>query len=594
MAKKCVHKGCGQTYENEDEACVYHPGPPVFHEGQKGWKCCKPRVLTFDEFLAIAPCTTGRHSDVDDTPAPEPAATPDVHVPNGTSVNLGSLQESLPAAPRVPAAQAAPAAPCAPAPPPESDDDDPAVALHHGMACRRRGCRETHKGGDRGAEKCVHHPGAPIFHEGSKGWSCCKRRVLEFDQFMNIEGCRTKDRHLFVGSGKREQAGGEEKLDTVRHDYYQTSVSVVASLYLKKIDQATAVIDFQPKSINLDLRTSDGKRYQTEFPLFATIKPEESRFRILGTKLEMTLAKADGASWPVLRSDDKPTGEMIQYYTSLQSATPKRDLSDSDLIHGAHSANTISQHNHVMTSKLIAIVAGVGSGTGASVARKFSKAYPVVLLARNPENFESLAKEINSSGGKALGISTDVSSASSLASAVETIKGEFGSDVAAAAAIFNASGGFLRKPFLEVPPETFAASLAVSATGGVLFSQSFLPLLLKGVQAKSEHPPSLIFTGATASVKANAQMASFATGKWALRALSQSLAREFGPQGVHVAHAIIDGVIDIPRTKEWLKDLAPEAKLSADGIANDYWWLHTQPVTNFTWEIDLRPAIEKW
>jgi len=68
-------------------------------------------------------------------------------------------------------------------------------------------------------EKCVHHPGVPIFHEGSKGYSCCKRRVLEFDQFMKIEGCKTKDRHLFIGSGeKKEKAGssGEEILDTVR------------------------------------------------------------------------------------------------------------------------------------------------------------------------------------------------------------------------------------------------------------------------------------------------------------------------------------------------------------------------------------------
>ena len=104
-------------------------------------------------------------------------------------------------------------------------------------------------------------------------------------------------------------------------------------------------------------------------------------------------------------------------------------------------------------------------------------------------------------------------------------------------------------------------------TGSVLFSQSFLPLLLNGVKQKSEHPPSLIFTGATASVKASAQMASFATGKWAQRALSQSLAKEFGPQGVHVAHAIIDGVIDIPRTREWLKDMGPDAKLSADGVS---------------------------
>lgn len=219
-----------------------------------------------------------------------------------------------------------------------------------------------------------------------------------------------------------------------------------------------------------------------------------------------------------------------------------------------------------MASKLIAIVAGVGAGTGASVARKFSAKYPVVLLARKPENYEPLAKEINSNGGKAIGISTDVSDASSLQKAVEAIKKEFGQDVAAAAAIFNASGPFMRKPFLETPAETFQGSIAVSAMGGILFSQSFLPLLLKGLQQGSEHPPSLIFTGATASVKSNAQMSSFSTGKWALRALSQSLAREFGPQGVHVAHAIIDGVIDIPRTKEWLKDMPAEAKLSADAV----------------------------
>lgn len=87
---------------------------------------------------------------------------------------------------------------------------------------------------------------------------------------------------------------------------------MVASLYLKKIDKSTAVIEFQSTHINLDLRTTDSKRYQTEFPLFASIKPEESKFRVLGTKLEMTLVKADGTSWPVLRSDEKLTGEMIQ------------------------------------------------------------------------------------------------------------------------------------------------------------------------------------------------------------------------------------------------------------------------------------------
>jgi len=247
-----------------------------------------------------------------------------------------------------------------------------------------------------------------------------------------------------------------------------------------------------------------------------------------------------------------------------------------------------------MASKLIAIVAGVGPGTGAAVARKFAASYPVVLLARNPDNFNDLVKEINGSGGKAIGISTDVADAKSVQNAADEIKKEFGNSVAAAAAVFNASGRFVRKPFLELTEDEFFAGLDVSGRGAFLFSRAVLPLLLAGLKQQPAHPPTLIFTGATASVKANALMSSFNTGKFALRALTSSLAKEFGPQGVHVSHAIIDGVIDIPRTKEWLKDAGADAKISADGIADAYWHLHSQPRSAFTWEIDIRPYVEKW
>jgi len=247
-----------------------------------------------------------------------------------------------------------------------------------------------------------------------------------------------------------------------------------------------------------------------------------------------------------------------------------------------------------MASKLIAIIAGVGSGTGASLARKFAAKYPVVLLARNPDNFNDLVKEINGNGGKAIGVSTDVSDVASVKNAIDQAEKEFGPDVAAAAAIFNASGGFVRKPFLDIALADFTKGWDVSLKGAVIFSQATLPLLLKGLKTNPEHPPSLIFTGATASVKANAFVSSFNTGKYALRALSSSLAKEFGPQGIHVGHAIIDGVIDIPRTKEWLKDAGPDAKISADAIADAYWHLHTQPRSAFTWEIDIRPYVEKW
>ncbi|MCJ1400740.1 hypothetical protein MMC11_003948 [Xylographa trunciseda] len=243
------------------------------------------------------------------------------------------------------------------------------------------------------------------------------------------------------------------------------------------------------------------------------------------------------------------------------------------------------------SSSALAIIAGVGPGTGAAVARKFAKKYPVVLLARNPTNYESLVDEIEKSGGTAVGISTDVTSPESVEEAFKKIKG-LGDEVAAG--IFNVGGKFIRKPFLEMSLEDFEAGYEANGKGAFLFSQQILPLLLHTVSTSPAHPPTLIFTGATASLKGSAGMSSFATGKFAMRALAQSLGREFGPRGVHVSHAIIDGVIDIPRTKEWKVSDAPDAKISADAIADAYWHLHTQPRTTFTNELDIRPYVEKW
>ncbi|KAH7326541.1 HSP20-like chaperone [Stachybotrys elegans] len=311
MAQTCVHQGCGKQFTDATEKCEYHPGPPVFHEGQKGWKCCKPRVLTFDEFMEIPPCTTGVHSTTDKPPAIEEKPQQD---DAALVKKMDALNASVPTRAPIPAAQAAPAPA---APPPESEDDDPSLEIPDGAQCRRRACGATYKKGSaREGESCVHHPGVPIFHEGSKGYSCCKRRVLEFDQFMKIEGCKTKEKHLFIGSGKKEKAAssGEEILDTVRHDFYQTSTSVIASFFLKKIVKDTAKVEFQPKQLVLDLATSDAtpKRYTADVPLFGPIDTEKSTYKVLGTKLEVVLVKADGASWPVLRSDDALTGEILQ------------------------------------------------------------------------------------------------------------------------------------------------------------------------------------------------------------------------------------------------------------------------------------------
>lgn len=169
--------------------------------------------MSFDEFLAIPPCTTGKHSAVDDTP---------VEATTAPATNTSSSEPAVKPVKPIAAttATAATSSPSAPAPtataPQEPDSDDPSLEIAHNTTCRRRGCNSTYdssKTRDRNAEVCVHHPGHPIFHEGSKGWSCCKRRVLEFDEFLRILGCTEKKGHLFIGKGKPE---GEEKVESVR------------------------------------------------------------------------------------------------------------------------------------------------------------------------------------------------------------------------------------------------------------------------------------------------------------------------------------------------------------------------------------------
>jgi len=347
MAQKCVHKGCGKVFTDPEEPCTYHPGPPEFHEGQKGspntrqltisstltrllgWKCCKPRFLTFDEFLAIPPCTTGKHSTVDDTPGPalqpEPAgdrpATKPIAVSPTSAANGDPPSTNLSAPSTRPLASAFTSEhQRSPSPAPaalESDSDDPSTPIPAKASCKRRACGKSYDPTNtpRADEECVYHPGSPLFHEGSKGWTCCKRRVLEFDQFMKIEGCKRRQGHLYAGKKKLKTAD-EEKVEAVRNDFYQTSSSVIVSFYLKKIDKAKAKVEFpDDETLSLDLPTTDGRRYTAEIPLWAAVEREKCESKIMGTKLEVVLVKKAGEEargWPTLRSDERATGEIIQ------------------------------------------------------------------------------------------------------------------------------------------------------------------------------------------------------------------------------------------------------------------------------------------
>jgi NAD(P)-dependent dehydrogenase (short-subunit alcohol dehydrogenase family) len=245
------------------------------------------------------------------------------------------------------------------------------------------------------------------------------------------------------------------------------------------------------------------------------------------------------------------------------------------------------------SSKFFAVVSGVGSGTGRAVAVRFAKAYPVVLLARSQASYQPIVDEINAAGGEAIGFASDASDPAAVESAFASVKQAW-PDRELAAAVYNANAGFAFKPFLELTESDVDTSIGTAAKGLFFFAQKTVPLLLSATKS-SPLPPTLIVTGATASIRGSAKFATFAAGKFAQRALTQSLAREFGPQGVHVALAIIDGGIDTPWGKDRVVNNGVEdGKIKPEAIADSYWHLHEQHRSSFTHELDIRPYVEKF
>ncbi|KAK6844546.1 short chain dehydrogenase [Apiospora arundinis] len=247
-----------------------------------------------------------------------------------------------------------------------------------------------------------------------------------------------------------------------------------------------------------------------------------------------------------------------------------------------------------MASKFYAIVIGAGTGTGSAAARRFAKSYPVVLMARSPASYQDCVDGINASGGKAVGVNADAADPASLQAAFDRIRDELLPGHKLAAAVYNVGANFKRAPFLESKVEDFDGSVAGNAV--LPLRPTNHPPSLGERRRLPGLPPTLLITGATASMRGAANCAGFSAGMVARRAIGQSLAREFGPKGVHVAHAVIDGVIDIPRTKAYvnINGGVEDGKLDPDAIAESYWHLHTQHRSAFTQELDLRPYVEKF
>ena len=186
----CLNKGCGKPFDSLNlDGCQYHPGGPVFHDALKGWSCCEKKVVDFDSFLKIPGCTKGKHSSVVASKPTEPKAEP-VVAPLPTkavqvAAKVDNLTESFKSSEITKPKEQAKKTP-------ESElHDSKDAVIEVGMKCKRPACGFSYENESSRTVECIHHPGVPVFHEGTKGWSCCPKKVIDFDEFLKMKGCVT-------------------------------------------------------------------------------------------------------------------------------------------------------------------------------------------------------------------------------------------------------------------------------------------------------------------------------------------------------------------------------------------------------------------
>ncbi len=233
-----------------------------------------------------------------------------------------------------------------------------------------------------------------------------------------------------------------------------------------------------------------------------------------------------------------------------------------------------------MTKPVCAVV-GIGPGNGAALARRFAaEGYAVALLARSTALGATLAQELD--GARAY--ACDVTDAASVANAFAGIRAELGE---VAVLVYNAGSGTWGS-VEQITAEAFEAAWRVNALGALLVAQQVIPAM------KRAGTGAIVFIGATASLRGMPMTAAFAPAKAAQRILAESMARSLGPAGIHVALAVLDGVVDIPGTRARMPDKADDFFIKPDDVAESVFWLTRQPRSAWSFAIEARPFGEKW
>jgi NAD(P)-dependent dehydrogenase (short-subunit alcohol dehydrogenase family) len=241
-----------------------------------------------------------------------------------------------------------------------------------------------------------------------------------------------------------------------------------------------------------------------------------------------------------------------------------------------------------MSDKAILVI-GAGDATGGAIARRFAReGYVACVTRRHADTLALLVAAIEAQGGRARAFGSDARKEDEMVALIDTIENEVGP---IEVAVYNI-GANVNFPIRETTARVFFKVWEMACFGGFLMGREAAKRMVPRGRG------TILFTGATASVRGRSGYAAFASGKHALRAVAQSMARELGPQGIHVAHVVIDGAIDTAWIRENFPDRAAlksqDGILDPEAIAENYWLLHSQPRSAWTHELDLRPWIESW
>ncbi|CAL8277530.1 unnamed protein product [Arctogadus glacialis] len=312
MSVLCYNKCCGQRFDPEnnlDDACTFHPGVPVFHDALKGWSCCKRRTTDFSDFLNIVGCTKAPHNK---EKPPEPVK-PDV----SSSGEKKEVDEQKPkfseyiiSAPKPQGAFTRPSG------------DEPMVRMQHkvsaslrqalekmklsdntaemkeeegdetkiGTSCKNAGCTKSFSSAASNEEVCAYHSGFPIFHEGMKYWTCCKRKTSDFNTFLSQEGC-VKGTHIW----KKKDTG--KKVIPCRFDWHQTGAQVIVSIYSKNSVPELSYVEANSTTLDIHILFEGEKEFAQKIKLWGVIDASKSVVNMLAAKIEIAMKKSEPMSW---------------------------------------------------------------------------------------------------------------------------------------------------------------------------------------------------------------------------------------------------------------------------------------------------------